>query len=68
MVGHDEMGCLADEELGFILKIPPLLQGINLLAEDVGIDYDPTADNAFLPGMENARGNQVKDKLLIPHH
>ncbi len=62
------MGLFADEELRFILKISPLLEGIDLLAEDAGIDYDPATNNAFLPGMEDPGRNKVKDELLLPHH
>ena len=64
MIGHDQVGVVADEQpaLHFDLQAFELA---DFDEEGDGIDDDPVADQAVDVGVEDPRGDQVEDVLLL---
>ena len=68
VVGHDDVGAVADGQGAGGDRVPLLPQGFDLVEEDLGVDHHAVADDAELFLVEDARGDQVEDDLLVAHH
>jgi hypothetical protein len=64
VVREDHVGQQADLELRVVRKEPALLQPVDLREEHLRVDHHAVADDAPLPRMEDARGDEVEDELL----
>ena len=62
VVGHDDMGMGTDDKARPIL--PLLVELGRLVQELLGIEDQAVPEDAELPGIEHARGEQMKDDLL----
>ena len=64
MVGHHQVGAVADQEILINLDTS-FPKTLDLLDESNRVDDDAVADDADLPLAENAGRDQVEDVLLI---
>ena len=59
---------LAEKKTGIILKLPLGLEIGDLADEDLRVKHHAVTDNAPLPSVKNAGGDQVEHDLLVAHH
>src|SRR5262249_710939 len=63
----DDRGVLRDEQLLVLLEGAARFQAADLLEEDARVDDDAVADDAHLPGVEDAGRDQMQDGLLAAY-
>ncbi len=65
VVGHDDVGIAADDEILRGYRKTMVLQTIHFLNQHAGVDHHAVADQASLRRVEDPGGNEMKDMLLV---
>jgi hypothetical protein len=62
------VGIFADQELIIVLKVSAFLQLIDLRQENLGINDNAVADEAFFMRVKGSRGDEMQDHRLTAYN